>query len=239
MHSYITSGDSALIIKAGDEISETVNRSIRQLIVAVEMHNIKGITDYIPSYNELMICYDPLIIEYRYLQGLLQKIEESAGTIELPEPSVVEIPVHYGGESGPDIEEVAGLNNISEEDVIRIHSSVNYPVYMLGFTPGFCYLGGVDKRISTPRRKDPRLKIPAGSVGIADNQTGIYPIDSPGGWQLIGKTPVKLFDSNKKPEFLIMAGDYVKFNPVDKKEFSSIQKDVNSGIFQVKISKKK
>lgn len=239
MFSFIPSGDSAIIIKAGYEISEVVSRNIRQLLAAVEMENISGITDFIPSFNELMICYDPLIVDLSFLLGRLPEIEKCASGIELPEPCVFEIPVRYGGESGPDIGEVAVAGNISVDEVIRIHSSVNYLVHMLGFTPGFCYLGGLDRRISVPRKKDPRIKIPAGSVGVADNQTGIYPIESPGGWQLIGKTPVKLFDIGKKQEFLLSAGDYIRFIPVDEHEYSEILKDINYGTFKINITKKK
>ncbi|HHY76979.1 MAG TPA: 5-oxoprolinase subunit PxpB, partial [Clostridiales bacterium] len=149
---------------------------------------------------------------------------------------VVEIPTIYGGEYGPDIEFVAQHNNLTVDEVIEIHSSRNYLIYMLGFTPGFPYLGGMSEKIETPRLKTPRTKIPAGSVGIAGKQTGIYPIDSPGGWQLIGRTPVKLYDPLADPPVLLNAGDYVRFVPIDEKEYKSILKQVEENKYKVKIT---
>jgi KipI family sensor histidine kinase inhibitor len=237
MFQYIPSGDSAVIIKAGDEISEEINLTVRKLLARIENENIIGIIDFIPSYNELMICYDPLIISCRKLLDTLRTLETNIDTIELPESEIIHVPVLYGGQSGPDLNEVAALNNLSEEEVVKIHCSSSYLVYMLGFTPGFCYLGGMDQRIATRRKQSPRLIIPAGAVGIADKQTGIYPIESPGGWQLIGKTPLRLFDPAKKPEFLIKAGDCIKFYPITEYEFTDILKEVNEGVYRVNKSK--
>jgi len=236
MFKFKISGDSALIISGGDVISEEINRSIRKFMAAVNLQNINGIIDLIPSYNELMVCYDPLIISLSDLLARMPEIEKNIDSVGLPPAMVFNIPVLYGGEGGPDISEVAFSNNISEDDVINIHSSGTYLVYMLGFTPGFCYLGGLDSRICTPRKKDPRIRIPAGSIGIAENQTGIYPVESPGGWQLIGLTPVRLFDPGRNPEFLIGAGDYIKFFPVNESEYNSIKSDVSSGTYNVKIT---
>ncbi len=238
MFLYKPSGDSAVIIKTGDVISEPVNRKVRKLFLALEEERIEGIIDFIPSYNELMICFDPLVTDYNYLVGKLRRTEKYFDTIKLPEPSVINIPVLYGGDCGPDIGKVARFNDLSPEEVILIHSSVTYPVYMLGFTPGFCYLGGLDDRIAAPRKKDPGLNIPAGSVGIAGNQTGIYPIDSPGGWQIIGRTPLKLFDPDRKPEFIVRAGDYVRFISVGRDQFNAILQDVKNGNFKLKITAK-
>jgi inhibitor of KinA len=234
MFQYIPSGDSAIIIKAGTEISEEINSTIRKLLAGIEQKKIEGITDFIPSYNELMICYDPLLINFKELLIFLRSLEQGIENIELPHSSVIHVPVFYGGESGPDLGEVADYSGLSQEDVVKIHSSDSYLVYMLGFTPGFCYLGGMDERIATPRKQSPRLRIPAGSVGIADKQTGIYPMESPGGWQLIGKTPLRLFDPCKKPEFLIGAGDLIKFYPVTENDFKSIINEINEGTFIVK-----
>jgi len=178
---YIPSGDSAFIIKAGDVISEEVNLVVRKLLKRLEEENISGILGFIPSYNELMVCYDPATVDYRQLLETFKKCAADLGAMTLPEAEVVHVPVLYGGEAGPDLHHVAEHNGLTEEDVIRIHSSTNCLVYMLGFTPDFCYLGGMDRRIATPRHETPRLKIPAGSVGIAGEQTGIYPLESPGG----------------------------------------------------------
>jgi inhibitor of KinA len=235
MLQYIPSGDSAFTIKAGNEISEEINRTIRKLLVRIEQENIDGIVDFIPSYNELMVGYDPSIIGYQKLLAKIQSFESNIDSIELPVPSIIHIPVFYGGDFGPDLREVANHNGISEDEVILIHTSSNYLVYMLGFTPGFCYLGGMNQRIATPRKQTPRLKTPAGAVGIADKQTGIYPIESPGGWQLIGQTPLKLFNPTENPEFLISVGDYVKFKPINKTEYDAIQRAVEDNTYRVMI----
>ena len=231
---YIPSGDSAFIIKAGDVISEEVNLTVRKLLARIEKENIEGITDFIPSYNELMVCYDPAKIGYRRLLESLRACAADLQAMHLPPSEVVNVPVLYGGEAGPDLHHVADHNGLAARDVIRIHSSVDCLVYMLGFTPGFCYLGGMDKRIATPRQETPRLKIPAGSVGIAGEQTGIYPLESPGGWQLIGRTPLRLFNPESKPEFLFSAGDYIRFYSVDKDEFERIAAAVAAGTYQVR-----
>lgn len=235
---YIPSGDSAFIIKAGDVISEEVNLVVRKLLARLEEENIPGVIDFIPSYNELMVCYDPAKIGYRRLLETLRACAADPAAILLPAPEVVHVPVLYGGEAGPDLQYVAEYNGLAEEDVIRIHSSADCLVYMLGFTPGFCYLGGMDKRIATPRQETPRLKIPAGSVGIAGEQTGIYPMKSPGGWQLIGRTPLRLFNPDSKPEFLFKAGDYIRFYPVDQDEYEQIAAAVAAGMYQVRRTPK-
>jgi KipI family sensor histidine kinase inhibitor len=237
MFEYNPSGDSAVIIKVGNEISEEINRIVRKLLVQIEKQNISGIIDFIPSFNELMILYDCSLTGYRELLNELIPLEKEIDTTELPESLVIEVPVLYGGISGPDLEEVAHFSKLSSEDVINIHCSVRYLVYMLGFTPGFCYLGGMDTRIAIPRKQTPRIKIPAGAVGIADNQTGIYPIESPGGWQLIGCTPLKLYNPDTKPEFLIRQGDYIHFYPIDEVQYEEILAEVNNGNFQVKRNK--
>jgi len=238
---FYPAGDNAIIIKAGDEISVALNNVIRSLSVALESEKISGVTEFVPSYNELLICYNPNIIGYEELLGRIKKLNLSADTLLLSPSVVIDVPVLY---NGPDLEEVAFVNKLSVKEVVEIHSSVEYLVYMLGFTPGFCYLGGMDSRIATPRKESPRVKIPAGSVGIAGGQTGIYPIESPGGWQLIGETPLRLFDpcrktftgslsylnsvTGRRAEFLFHPGDKLRFKPVDKEEYSHILNNITS-----------
>jgi inhibitor of KinA len=237
MYKDISCGDSAMIIKTGDDISVKTNHSVRKLLFLFENQKIEGIIDFIPSYNELMICYNPEIVGSQKLLHILHSLEADIDTIILPESWVIHVPVLYGGDAGPDLPEVASFSNLSENEVIQIHCSASYYVYMLGFTPGFCYLGGMDQRISTPRKHTPRLRIPEGAVGIADKQTGIYPIESPGGWQIIGKTPLRLFDPLRKPEFLIEAGDYIQFFQVSSDEYGDILSRVKGGIYEVIKSK--
>jgi inhibitor of KinA len=222
-----------MIIRAGNEISVGTHFQVRRLVIAIEQLKIPGLLDIVPSYTEVMVCYDPAITNYKTLRELLEETSQHADTIELPRSSVLQVPVMYGGEYGPDLQEVAAKTNLTEPEVIRIHTSVDYLVYMLGFTPGFCYLGGLNQKIATERRQNPRLKIPAGAVGIAGNQTGIYPIESPGGWQIIGQTPIKLFDPHGEPVFLASAGDYIRFISVNRDEFSRISNEVNRGSYEV------
>jgi inhibitor of KinA len=230
----IVCSDSAIIFKAGDDISLETNSAVRRLLRFFEDTRIKGIVDFIPSYNELLISFDPSVTDHESLIKHLGSFKDEIDAIKLTESFIVCVPVLYGGTGGPDIADVAGHNSISEADVIRIHSERDYYVYMLGFTPGFCYLGGVDDRIVTPRRMTPRIGIPAGSVGIAGSQTGIYPLASPGGWQIIGKTPLRLFDPSRHPEFLINAGDYIRFCPVDSTGYRDIESAVEAGTWEVK-----
>ena len=214
----LTAGDSAVAVEFGNEISEAVSARVRSLQLLIEQHPVKGFIECVPTYRSLMIHYDPRIVSYSSMIKELKSLETQAGDIELPAPEVTEIPTCYGGEFGPDIETVSAHNGLSVDEVIQIHSSVEYLIYMIGFSPGFPYLGGMDPRIAAPRLESPRNKIPAGSVGIAGSQTGIYPIDSPGGWQLIGWTPVRLYDPHAKNPILLKAGNYLKFKPITKKE---------------------
>lgn len=234
MIQYIPSGDAALILKAGDDISQGTNAVVRKLLHIIQQENIEGLIDLVPSYNELMVCYDPSVTGLHDLVGRFQSLEKDMVSMELPPASLVTIPVAYGGEFGPDLKEVADRNGLSEEEVVRIHSSTTYLVYMLGFTPGFCYLGGMDQRIATPRKENPRMKIPAGAVGIAGSQTGIYPMASPGGWQLVGQTPMKLFDPLRKPIFMVSQGDSIRFEAVTSDRYQQIQNAVKKGDYPVR-----
>ena len=232
---YLMSGDKGLIVEFGNEISEPVNKKVRNLYLAVQKSQIEGICEMIPTYRSLLIQYNPLEIEVNSLMERLAEIEESLDSIELPKPRIIEIPTIYGGEFGEDLKFVSEHNGISEEEVIRIHSSVDYRIYMLGFSPGFPYLGGMSEKIETPRLKTPRTKIPGGSVGIAGKQTGIYPMESPGGWQLIGRTPIKLYDPKSEVPIILQAGDYLRFVPIEKEEYDSISSLAEKNQYEIKI----
>ena len=221
---YLAAGDSALVVELGAEIAPEINQKIRGLILTLEQQKIPGVREYVPTYRSLMILYDPADLLFRELVAQVQQIEAQLKSTVLPEARIVEVPVVYGGDFGPDIDFVASHHKLSESEVIELHSGRDYLVYMLGFTPGFCYLGGMSEQLETPRLAEPRTKIPAGSVGIAGKQTGMYPIESPGGWQLIGRTPLRLFDPQREPPVLINAGDYVRFVPIDKDEYEEIMR---------------
>lgn len=232
---YIPAGDRSLVMEFGNSIKPEINAKIRNMVMAIEDAKVSGILEIIPTYRSILIIYDPLQVEYNFLIKYLKDTITSLGNSSEAESRIVELPTVYGGEYGPDIEFVAKHNNITVDEVIRIHSSTDYLLYMLGFTPGFGYLGGMSKDIETPRLQVPRTKIPAGSTGIAGSQTGIYPIDSPGGWQLIGRTPVKLYDPLGTPPILLNAGDYVRFVPVSEEEYLKIQEEINNGKYIVNI----
>lgn len=236
---YMASGDSALNMEFGNSITEEINKKIRAVTVAIEINKIAGIVEIVPTYRSLMIHYNSLIIEYDELVLFLKGLEENIDSIKLPEPEVIEIPTLYGGEYGPDIDNVARHNDITVDEVIKIHTSKEYLIYMLGFTPGFAYLGGMDERIATPRLVTPRTKIPGGSVGIAGSQTGIYPIASPGGWQLIGSTPIKLFDTERETPILLKAGNYISFKSINEEEYFKIITDISNGVYEYKRYLKK
>ncbi|OCL26908.1 allophanate hydrolase [Orenia metallireducens] len=222
---YVSASDSSILMEFGDEIKPEINREIQAMVHLLEKEVIAGVIEYIPSYTKLMITYDPLTIDYQNLVAKLKELEDRIHTISTSPTKIIEIPVLYGGEYGPDLETVANYNNLSDEEVIKIHSSRDYLIYMLGFTPGFPYLGGMSKKIATPRLKNPREKVPAGSIGIADRQTGIYPISSPGGWQIIGRTPIKLFDPQREVSFLLEIGSYLRFIPISQVQFEWIKKE--------------
>ena len=231
----LTAGDSSVLIEFGNEINPETNRRIAATVQLIRDQQIEGIVDMIPTYCALLINYDPRVIRYdplvARLEGLL-KIEVKAGE---QKKRVYEIPVCYGGKYGPDLGVIAEHAGLSEEEVVRIHSSSDYLIYMLGFLPGFTYLGGLDERIHTPRLKTPRVRIEAGSVGIGGSQTGIYPLDSPGGWNLMGKTPVKTYDPDREVPILVQAGEYIRFVPVDEEEYLRIQKLVEANEYQVVV----
>ncbi len=216
-------GDSSLLIEFGNEINEEINRRITTIVQLMKDQQIEGVVDMIPAFCSLLINYDPRIISFEKMQKRMEalaKMDLKGGT---QRKRVFEIPVCYGGQYGPDMETITAHSGLTEREVIEIHSSRDYLIYMLGFLPGFCYLGGLDERIHTPRLANPRLKISAGSVGIGGSQTGIYPMDSPGGWQLMGMTPVKTYDPERKNPILVEAGDYIRFIPVEEAEFLRIR----------------
>jgi inhibitor of KinA len=215
-------GDRGVIVEYGDAIFPEINLKVRAMAMAIAEEKPAGIVEVIPTYRSLLIVYDPLATDLKTVEDNLQLMESRLDQLEIPPPKTVEIPVSYGGDLGPDIEFVAQTHNLTVEDVIRIHTGALYQIYMIGFTPGFPFLGGLPEELHTPRLETPRPLVPAGSVGIANNQTGVYPIDSPGGWRLIGRTPLSLFNPSKDNPFLYRAGDMIKFVQISKEEYHRI-----------------
>ena len=217
-------GDRAISIDFGQVIDPIINRHIRQTIERIKELQLDGIIELVPTYCALLVEYDAMLYSYSEICNIIEPTLEEGMTNTTNElVTVVEVPTVYGGEFGPDLSFVASHNHLSEDEVISIHSGTDYLVYMLGFIPGFTYLGGMDPRIATPRLSSPRTLIPAGSVGIAGEQTGTYPSDSPGGWQIIGRTPVTMYDMSKAQAALLKAGNYVRYVPIDESEFHRIK----------------
>ncbi len=229
---YLISGDSAVCVEFGNEINPEINKKIRAFKIAVEKSDIPGIVETVPTYRSLLVHYRPEVISFGEITEEFDKLMGSLSGIPIPPPTVIEIPVLYGGEMGPDIENVAEHNHKTVDEVIKIHTSEEYLIYMIGFIAGFPYLGGMSKEIATPRLKSPRVKIEGGSVGIAGEQTGIYPVASPGGWQLIGRTPLKLYDADREKPILLEAGQYIKFCSVTEAEYKNIEKEVADGTYK-------
>lgn len=228
-------GDTGIQVRFGSDISEETNQEIRLFADYLKEQNIEGIIEWVPAYTTLTIFYRPDKVVYK---DLCKKLEDIQNTLQKADDqsqsTIYEIPVLYGGEVGPDLSEVATHNGLTEDEVISIHSGQPYLIYMMGFVPGFPYLGGMPEEIATPRRENPRAKIEAGSVGIAGEQTGVYPLETPGGWQIIGRTPVKLYDPEKEEPILLSAGVYIRFVPVGQKEYEEIEVAVARGEYKVK-----
>jgi KipI family sensor histidine kinase inhibitor len=208
-------GDQALLAILGGRIAPVVNDQVHHLAAMIRAACVPGVTDLVPGYATLAVHYEPAVWRFAALRGELERLWRAAGTAGPAVPRQVELPVCYGGAFGPDLAEVASRCGLTEDDVVRRHSEAVYRVYMLGFAPGFAYLGGLDPAIAAPRRETPRLKVPAGSVGIAGMQTGIYPLETPGGWQIIGRSPMRLFRPGQEDPCLLRPGDRLRFTPID------------------------
>lgn len=219
-------GDQALLAEFGNRIDVSVNEVVIALEQQVREAGIPGVLETVPSYGSLLICYDPIRMDFETLMPIIRHLADRLQTRQQKQGRLVEIPVCYGGMYGEDLPFVASHAGISEQEVIDLHSGRNYRIFMLGFLPGFPYLGGMDERLATPRLKSPRSRIPAGSVGIGGAQTGIYPMDSPGGWQLIGRTPVVLYSPDSGTDgggIPYEAGDWIRFVPITEQEFQSMK----------------
>lgn len=221
--------ETAALVEFGRKISEDINKKVRTFCTYLDEKPFYGMVEYVPAFTSVSVIYNPLDMKsespYEVVKVILDNIISKLDFSLEDEEHIVEIPVCYGGEFGQDIEQVAKINNITVDEVIKIHSEGKYLVYMIGFAPGFPYLGGMSEKIAAPRRESPRIAIPEGSVGIAGMQTGVYPIETPGGWQLIGKTPLKLFDLKRNSKSLLKAGDIVKFYPISYEEYVQLKEE--------------
>ncbi|MBB6462915.1 5-oxoprolinase subunit PxpB [Flammeovirga kamogawensis] len=210
--------ERGLIIQFEDIITLSTHQKVKQYYKAIVHSEVKGVLSIIPAYNSITIIFDLSIINFNVLKDKIENL--LLDTSETIDQKVIEIPVCYAPSLGLDIEEVATLKGMTQEDIIELHSQTLYTVYMLGFSPGFMYLGGLAPQLFTPRKQTPRLQIKAGAVGLADQQTGIYPSATPGGWQIIGQTPLSIFKVNEKP--LVQMGDQIKFTPIDLETYNQM-----------------
>ena len=233
MYEFHPLGDQAILIEFGKEMNLEVYEGVQYVSTLLDEFQPEWLIEYVPAYTTLTIFYNPLVLKEKQVDSrwlpydvICQEIASLLAlkkTVQQEDNRTVEIPVCYGGEWGPDLSYVADYNGLTEEEVIHIHSKGTYIVYMLGFAPGFPYIGGMSSKIATPRRSSPRLKIPSRSVGIAGSQTGIYPIETPGGWQVIGSTPLQLFTINQSPPTLLRAGDRITFKPINDEEYRYLE----------------
>jgi KipI family sensor histidine kinase inhibitor len=215
----VPAGDSAIVIELEARIDPAVNAQAILLAEAVHAAAIAGVRDVVPTYRSVTVFFDPLRTDFKRLVEWIEREADRLPDGPIAERPVISVPVCYQGELGPDLAAVAAFANMSEEDVIATHAGATYRVFMLGFMPGFAYMGTVDPRIAMPRRSTPRVRVPSGAVGIAGPQTGIYPVETPGGWQLIGRTALRPFDARRSAPFLFHPGDAVRFVPIDRDEF--------------------
>ena len=231
---YLPFGDCGLLVEFGNTIDPETNRRVLNLDNALQEQPVEGAKEFVPTYRSLLIRYDQTRTTYEKLcsdiNDLEQRIAEASNVNS--NPARIVIPVVYGGEFGQDLENVAKTHDLTAAEVVKLHSEKDYRVYMIGFVTGFPYLGEVDDRIVTPRLETPRLKVPAGSVGIAEKQTGIYPCEAPGGWRIIGKTPLRLFNYRKEPPAMLKPGDTVRFKPISGQQFNSLRESYCTETYQ-------
>jgi len=207
-------GDRGLLVELGEIIAPEVNRRVQQLMQQLERVRLAGVRELAPGYRSLLVVFDPLRIAADELKARITDICARPAAAGLPRAKLLTVPVFYGGDYGPDLQWVADHLRISADEVIRRHTGTIYRVYMIGFTPGYPYMGELPQSLAVPRRSTPRTRVPKGSVGIAQRQTGIYPVESPGGWQIIGWTPIELFEPRRSLPSLLEMGDRVKFEAV-------------------------
>lgn len=235
---FLCSGESAVTVEFGNIISPEINLQVRQLSINLKENPIDGVVETIPTFRSLLVIYNPCKITYKNLIKKLNKYLKFNKKEINDISKVYHVPVCYGGKYGEDLKAVSSHTGLSVNEVIKRHTGTDYLIYMMGFLPGFAYLGGLDEQLITPRLETPRKEIPAGSVGIGGEQTGIYPMVSPGGWRLIGRTPIKPYDINRENTVLYRTGDYIRFYSIDENEYNKILSEIEAGTYKYEITEK-
>ena len=215
--------DQSLLVYFGRQVTLDTHQRIRKLLRLLESEPVAGIRNLHPAYCSLLVDFDALKLSHAELEAILRSYLERLNTLSLPNPREREIPTCYGGEFGPDLVEVAAMHGMTPAQAVELHASVTYVVYFLGFVPGFAYLGELPEALATPRLASPRRSTPAGSVGIAGNQTGVYPFATPGGWRLIGRTPIAMFRPDRNDMSFLSIGDRVRFAPISVARFAALE----------------
>ncbi|MBO0736579.1 MAG: 5-oxoprolinase subunit PxpB [Alphaproteobacteria bacterium] len=229
---FLSAGDRALVIEFGKTVDRALSEDVLRLNAVIRSSDVSGVVETIPTFRSLMVHYDPLVTSRQALEravsGLLERSGESRTGAAL-----WRVPACYEGEFAPDLADVARLTGLTPSDVVALHSGARYHVYMLGFLPGFPYMGDLPRELELPRRADPRVQVPPGSIAIATSLTAIYPYESPGGWHLIGATPIRLFEAGRPRPALLAPGDAVAFVPVDRTSYLAIREAVGTESYQV------
>jgi len=214
MNAFHFASDQSLMVYLGDEINLETHQRVLKLLRLIEAEPLEGVRNLHPAYHSILIVFDPLAQDHETLKERLTPYLARLDSISLTRPRTVEIPVHYGGESGPDLADLAALHDLTTQQAIELHSSASYVVYFVGFVPGFAYLGGLPPELTTPRLESPRKRVPKGSVAIGGSHTGVYPFETPGGWRIIGRTPIEIFDPDSAELSRFRIGDHVRFTPM-------------------------
>lgn len=229
---FLVAGDTAVVVEFGDRVDRELNDRVLRLSALVRASNTAGVIESVPTYRSLMVHYDPLTTDSASVIGAIEKLLDESGGVTR-QAKLWRIPACYAASLAPDLAEVARRTALDEEEVVRLHAETCFHVYMIGFSPGFPYMGDLPQSLALPRREDPRVKVPAGSIAIAAGMTAIYPVESPGGWHLIGATPIRLFDSRLARPALLSPGDKVRFEPISASEFDAIGAQVAANAYGV------
>ena len=229
---FLPAGDLALSVELGDDISVEVNTRVRALEFLIEQKALPGVVETVPSYRALLVYYDPAVVGYEALCASLATLVEQASATAMPPAREIELPCCYGGELGPDLEAAARRLDLGVDELVRLHAGAEYLVYFIGFTPGLPYMTGAPPQLTIPRLDTPRVKVPASSVAIGGIQCCVYSVESPGGFWLLGRTPLRLYDPDRSEPILLKPGDRVRFRVVERAEFDDIAARVAGGTFQ-------
>lgn len=231
----LPAGDRAVTIELGHSIDPAVNDQVQALCARLKAAQLPGVSELIPAFCSVLVLYDPDMLSFSALKERILSLTEESSSAKPVSRRLLFIPCCYGSHFGPDLADLSSFTGLSREEIIELHSQRDYRIYMLGFLPGFVYLGGLNERIAMPRLSVPRLKIPRGAVGIGGSQTGVYPLESPGGWRLIGSTPLDFYDPNRENPVLCRAGDFIRFIPITSCEYYDIRQELLRGTYRMKI----